>query len=60
MDNQFSVASVVHLVQLVKDLSLKHSSTTFNNLLTGGVSNHWNGIWNGTVEWKIEWNGECT
>ena len=24
-----------------------------------GVSNRWNGIWNGTVEWKMEWNGEC-
>ena len=24
-----------------------------------GVSNCWNGIWNGTVEWKMEWNGEC-
>ena len=23
-----------------------------------GVSNHWTGIWNGTVEWKMEWNGE--
>ena len=22
-----------------------------------GVSNRWNGIWNGTVEWKMEWNG---
>ena len=19
-----------------------------------GVSNHWNGIWNGTMEWKME------
>ena len=25
-----------------------------------GVSNHWNGIWNGTVEWKMEWNGQCS
>ena len=25
-----------------------------------GVSNHWNGIWIGTVEWKMEWNDECT
>ena len=24
-----------------------------------GVSNRWNGIWNGTVEWKMEWNGKC-
>ena len=32
------------------------------NLLVSseGVSNHWNGIWNGTVEWKMEWNGECS
>ena len=21
-----------------------------------GVSNHWTGIQNGTVEWKMEWN----
>ena len=27
--------------------------------LKRGVSNRWNGIWNGTVEWKMEWNGEC-
>ena len=24
-----------------------------------GVSNCWNGIWNGMVERKMEWNGEC-
>ena len=24
------------------------------------VSNHWNGIWNGTVAWKMEWNSECS
>ena len=24
------------------------------------VSNHWNRIWNGTVEWKMEWNSGCT
>ena len=28
--------------------------------LLRGVSNRWNGIWNGTVEWKMEWNGEYT
>ena len=22
-----------------------------------GVSNCWNGIWNGTVKWNMEWNG---
>ena len=25
-----------------------------------GVSNHWNGIWNGTTEWKMEWNSGHT
>ena len=25
-----------------------------------GISNHWTGIWNGTVEWKMEWNSFCT
>ena len=25
----------------------------------GDISNHWTGLWNGTVEWKMEWNGEC-
>ena len=25
-----------------------------------GVSNHWTGIWNETMEWKMEWNSECT
>ena len=24
-----------------------------------GVSNCWNGIWNGMVEWKMKWNDEC-
>ena len=23
-----------------------------------GVSNRWNGIWNGTIKWKMEWNSE--
>ena len=25
-----------------------------------GVSNRWNGIWNGTMEWKMERNSEHT
>ena len=25
-----------------------------------GVSSHWTGIWNGTVEWKMEWKSYCT
>ena len=24
-------------------------------LFEEGVSNHWNGMWNGTVEWNMEW-----
>ena len=30
-----------------------------NHVYKWGVSNRWNGIWNGTVEWKMEWSGEC-
>ena len=36
--------------------SLVHSSTSPGK----DVSNHRNGIWNGTMEWKMEWNGEHT
>ena len=25
-----------------------------------GISNHWNGIWNGMMERKTEWNSERT
>ena len=24
------------------------------------ISNHWTGIWNGTMKWKMEWNNEHT
>ena len=24
------------------------------------VSNHWTGIWKGTMEWKMKWNSERT
>ena len=46
-----------------EQISNTHSSTYFGILICvvfKGVSNRWNGIWNGTVEWKMEWNGECT
>ena len=28
--------------------------------MSSGVSNHWNEIWNGTMERKLERSSECT
>ena len=38
--------------------TLKPTRSPVEDVSNGGVSNRWNGIWNGTVEWKMEWNGE--
>ena len=42
------------LKSLIRNLWVNH------RLWPQGISNRWNGIWNGTVEWKMEWNGEYT
>ena len=42
---------LVFLYQLVNDLIVYPIMD---------VSNHWTGIWNGTMDWKMEWNSEHT
>ena len=36
------------------------SSDSYREVCCIGISNHWNEIWNGTMEWKMESNSEHT
>ena len=61
----FALWSIVirqEILQIWGELGLVmvHGSVFECTFSETGVSNRWNGIWNGMVERKMKWNGECT